>query len=439
MTQPDIPPRGQEALPPAELTATQQQIWVAQKLHPHSPLYNMAFAFVFAAPLEEEIFRAAWQAVADGSDALRTRIVEDASGQPRCAVSPRGRHLETATVDGDFLDWCRERCARPLALDGDLVDSVLVRLDDGRTGWFLNQHHLIADAWSTVLLFRQVAAQYEAALSADVPRPPALHSYYRTIASLPRGDASRGPAREHWNSRLQTERRSIPLYGRPGAPAGTASTRLTLEIDERRSRALEDRCRDAGFSSLSESLSRFALFATLLVSWLHRIERRARARVRRAGCRSSYPRGAADARRLHRNVPVRGRRRSGRHLQDACRPLCRRGVAASPIRAAGDELAFRGNGQQRRAELRARVFRRLRRPAGRDRVGAPRPRRQRARGAPAGPRLRRLAPLPAAFRLQRRRSRRTAAAPQPGPLRAAARRLARRSRSTDRRGRHPHR
>ena len=335
MTQPDIPPRGQEALPPAELTATQQQIWVAQKLHPHSPLYNMAFAFVFAAPLEAEIFRAAWQTVADGSDALRTRIVEDASGQPRCAVSPRGRGLETATVDGDFLDWCQERCTRPLALDGDLVDSVLVRLDDGRTGWYLNQHHLIADAWSTVLLFRQVAAQYEAALSADVPRPPALHSYYRTIASLPRGDVSRGPAREHWNSRLQTERRSIPLYGRPGAPAGTASTRLTLEIDERRSRALEASLpRRRLLEPLREPLP-LRPVRNAARQLAAPDERRARPRVRRAGCRSSYARGAADARRLHRDVPVRGRRRSGRHLQDACRAAAstrRRGFSDSRCR-----------------------------------------------------------------------------------------------------------
>ena len=56
----------------------------------------------------------------------------------------------------------RERCRRPFDLSGDLVDSVLVPLERCRTGWYLNQHHLITDAWSTRLLYARVAAEYEA-------------------------------------------------------------------------------------------------------------------------------------------------------------------------------------------------------------------------------------------------------------------------------------
>ena len=44
----------------SELTHGQRQIWVGQRLHPKSPLYNMAFAFVFPAELRPEIFVRAW-------------------------------------------------------------------------------------------------------------------------------------------------------------------------------------------------------------------------------------------------------------------------------------------------------------------------------------------------------------------------------------------
>ncbi len=64
----------------AGLTHSQTQIWIGQRLHPESPLYNMAFAFVFPTELRADLFCEAWRRVADGSDALRTRVVEDEGG-----------------------------------------------------------------------------------------------------------------------------------------------------------------------------------------------------------------------------------------------------------------------------------------------------------------------------------------------------------------------
>ena len=261
----------------AGLTHAQAQIWVGQRLHPDSPLYNMAFAFVFPAELDGDRFREAWRRVADGSDALRTRIVERAGGVRRALAATAA---PTAAVDlaprsdprREFRSWCRERCARPLPLDGDLVDSVLVRLGEGRTGWYLNQHHLVADAWSTLLLYRQVAAEYEAL--GDGGGPPSLSAYYPAAQAL-LSQAGEPAAREHWASRQERPGRRVPLYGRGAEPAGTASARRTLELDEDRSRALDALAGQDGFVSLSADLSRFALFAALLTSWLHRISGRA--------------------------------------------------------------------------------------------------------------------------------------------------------------------
>jgi len=266
---------------PRALTHSQRQIWIGQRLNPASPLYNMAFAFVFPADLRADLFCAAWQRVVDDSDALRTRVVDDEHGGPRWTLSPRGRPTEVRALEssgdpaGDFHRFCEARCARALPLDGDLVDSVLVRLADGRTGWYLNQHHLVSDAWSTQLLYRQVAAHYEAGLRPGRPGPPSLSAYYPTVATLPGGSTMRASAVEHWAERRARAARSIPMYGRSAIPAWTASTRLTFELDEERSRAMDTRSRDAGLSALSEGVSRFALFATLLASWLQRISGRA--------------------------------------------------------------------------------------------------------------------------------------------------------------------
>jgi amino acid adenylation domain-containing protein len=108
-------------------------------------------------------------------------------------------------------------------------------------------------------------------LRGDAKGPSALPAYYPTVAALPAGAATRASAHAHWAARRQRPGRSMSLYGRRAEPVGTASTRLTLELDERRSRALDGLPDQLGVASLSPQVSRFAVFATLLASWLHRI------------------------------------------------------------------------------------------------------------------------------------------------------------------------
>ncbi len=257
-------------------THSQTQIWVGQRLHPESPLYNMAFSFIFPTELRPEPFCEAWRRVVDRSDVLRTRFEEhegaavlkiDAGSCPTEVLELK----ESNDPEKEFRGWCRQRCTRPFPIGGVLVDSVLCPLGDGRTGWYLNQHHLITDAWSTLLLYRQVGAEYEALLGGDHSEDSTLAPYYPTAATLQARSAAPEMALDHWASRQSRSGRSVPLYGRSVNPTSTASTRLTLELDEKRSRALDRLCQQDGFLTLSKDLSRFALLATLLVSWLHRV------------------------------------------------------------------------------------------------------------------------------------------------------------------------
>ncbi len=289
------------------LTHGQTQIWVGQRLNPESPLYNMTFAWVLPVELDPELLQQAWQRVVDASDALRTVVVER-DGVVQGRLLPRGscgtRRLGTEVLNGldsaagvpaavdpaagdpaagdpvaAFRRWCQQRAARPLKLEKALIDSLLVDLGDGRTGWYLNQHHLITDAWSTVLLYRQVAAEYESLGTAgdppaETPRPEPLADYDATMAEVTSRGGDRTAADRHWQERFARPEPILPLYGRSGQPEGTASRRWTLELDAERSRALERLCGETGFLSLSPEMSRFALFATLLSSWLHHLSGR---------------------------------------------------------------------------------------------------------------------------------------------------------------------
>jgi len=259
------------------LTHSQTQIWVGQRLNPASPLYNMAFAFVFPAEIRPDLFRRAWRLVADDSDALRTRVVEGKGGGVRRVVDEVAVDTEILHLEGGpdpelrFRSWCLERCSRPFPTDGALVDSVLVQLGDGRTGWYLNQHHLVADAWSTELVFREVGEAYRDLIVGREPDREPLAAYYPAAANLEPHPDRRAAADGHWAQRQSRPGRVVSFYGRGGEPVGTPSTRLSLELDEAQSRALDRLARQEGFASPAGDLSRFAVFATLLSSWLHRV------------------------------------------------------------------------------------------------------------------------------------------------------------------------
>ena len=265
---------------PRDPTHSQAQILVGQRLHPRSPLYNMAFAFVFPAELRPDLFREAWRRVAGASDVLRTRAGGDRGDGPGLIVTeevPRTAVVDFAPhpdPEGAFLQWCRERCAQPLPAGGALVDTVLAPLGGGRTGWYLNQHHLVADAWSTRLLYRLVAAEYEALLAGGHGESATQPPYYETAASVPPRAGERPAARAHWAGRAGRGGRAVPLYGIRPVAAGTASIRSTLRLDPARSHAIDRLSTEEGFVSLSGELSRFALFAALLSGWLSRVSGR---------------------------------------------------------------------------------------------------------------------------------------------------------------------
>lgn len=259
---------------PGALTHAQAQILVGQRLHPRSPLYNMAFAFRFEAGLDTERFCQAWRIVADGSDALRTRIVTDAPAETARRLTARApatavERLEEGQDDpAAFERWCRARCRRPLPLDGALADSVLVPLADGSTGWYLNQHHAITDAASTALLVERVGAQYRALASGESTGHVDFPSYYAVAKGLAAPSAGQASL-DHWAERRRGA--ALSLYGRPPRPPSLPATRETVVLDEARSAALERLCAEAGFTTFSPDLTRFNVFATLLAAWLWRV------------------------------------------------------------------------------------------------------------------------------------------------------------------------
>ncbi|MEM8963012.1 MAG: condensation domain-containing protein [Acidobacteriota bacterium] len=212
----ESPRRDREAS--VELTPGQRQIWTGQTLHPDCPLYNMAFAFVFPEALDVERFQEAWRRVVMTSDALRTVLTRRADGDVEPWITLDGASTQALDLsDHDdpvaaFHRLCRERCARPLDVEASLVDSVLIQLGSHGTGWYLNQHHLITDAWSTRLLYQRVADAYQTLAVDDADQSSTEPSFYAVSRELRRHAASLS-SDARGSRRNQTSGRAA-LYGR---------------------------------------------------------------------------------------------------------------------------------------------------------------------------------------------------------------------------------
>lgn len=260
----------------AELTASERLIWTGQQLDPAAPLYNMALAIEIAATIDVAAFRVAFQELVDTTDALRMSFV-DVDGRPqrvvRSEVAGRVdvvRLLEAEVSESALAELLEQRTRRVFRLDQTLFDCCLIERRPDRFLWYLNQHHLITDAWSVSVLHRRMSALYEAALRGSTgPRPttPQFETSVEHQAAL-HGTPRLTKALSYWDAMSST--RGGALYGDSATGSGrTRRGRVRLGPD--RTAALRAAAAKAPFRALTTEQSHFQLFATLLLAWLHRV------------------------------------------------------------------------------------------------------------------------------------------------------------------------
>ena len=62
--------------------------------------------------------------------------------------------------EAELAAWVAGRKGRALDLAEQLFDTALIQLADDQFVWYLNQHHLITDGWSTALVYQTMSHYY---------------------------------------------------------------------------------------------------------------------------------------------------------------------------------------------------------------------------------------------------------------------------------------
>ncbi|HEX6371570.1 MAG TPA: non-ribosomal peptide synthase/polyketide synthase [Longimicrobium sp.] len=176
---PVVPVRRTEAPP---LSFAQERLWFLDRMDGASALYNVPSALRLSGALDAAAMERALGEIVRRHEALRTTFAE-VGGVPAQVVHPfTGFALPVEALSGVDEGGREAAAARRVADDaarpfdlaaGPLFRASLLRLADDEHLLLVCIHHVVSDGWSTGVLFRELAALYEAyANGAESPLAP---------------------------------------------------------------------------------------------------------------------------------------------------------------------------------------------------------------------------------------------------------------------------
>lgn len=269
-----------EARPEAEIVATfpctpaQARFWFVDQLQPGSASSNIAVQWELRGSFTHAAVEAAFQAVIDRHEILRTRFVER-DGMPvqevLDAVPVRlgvidVRSLPEAEREARIAQIVRDLCTRPFDLRTPCaLRMALVRFAPDRARLLLAAHHAVFDGFSIRVLGRELGAALAAGPEAEAPPPlPVQYGDYTQWLAACRETEAHAAAAAFWRDALDgmeyfelpPDRPHQPLAQRRGA-------RVTLPLPADFFERLDGAARRAGTSP-------FAFGAAVFAAALHR-------------------------------------------------------------------------------------------------------------------------------------------------------------------------
>ena len=258
-----------------QLSHMQRLIWTGQQLDPQSPLYNAAFRIRIPMAIDAAVFEAAFRAIVVRSESLRTTVVMSEQGEPqvRLIESPQFdfQNIDLSDSADPFAEacqWCQSQCEKMLPMEHLMFDSALLKLADEDYVWFINQHHLICDAWGVTQLHRIQVEFYEA-LVAGRPLPDLDEIDWLFLPDENKksaGDTTSG-----------TKSLAAPakFYGQTHQRGSSSSTRVSVGGDQAGASSIQELLAtitsDKRARSFSKDLGLFNVVLTLLYSFLARV------------------------------------------------------------------------------------------------------------------------------------------------------------------------
>ncbi|MFD8161400.1 condensation domain-containing protein, partial [Streptomyces malaysiensis] len=250
------------------LTAAQSGIWLAQRLQPANPLFNIAEYIDIHGEIDPALFENALRRTVAEADTLRIRLLEE-DGRAAQRVE---EHIDWTLP---FIDVSHEDDPRAVAeshmraemrrpvdpTTGPLFAFALFKAADDRYLWYQRYHHIVMDGLGLSLIGRRVAELYTA-LAAGLPCPEAP---FGSLAELLDDEAAYRDSdrftrdRAYWTARFAERPAATSLADRtPALPERLE--RRTAFLDEPTLAGLRATAREAEVSWPAVLVAAFGVY-----------------------------------------------------------------------------------------------------------------------------------------------------------------------------------
>ena len=166
---------------------SQQRLWFLDQLEPNSAAYNISWTVRLSGDLNAEALQAALNQLVMRHESLRTIFPEE-QGAPRQQILPALQVcIDPENLAGVSDEQMRVRLAQLAASPFDLANGPLLRVSQLRLSasehiLLVVIHHIVADGASMRVLFRELAALYDAILLGQAAELPELPVQYADFA-----------------------------------------------------------------------------------------------------------------------------------------------------------------------------------------------------------------------------------------------------------------
>jgi acyl transferase domain-containing protein len=212
------------------LSYGQQAQWFRHKIAPDSATFNIGFTAKVSPPLNWAAFERAVTKLVARHSAFRTVFFDTADGKPiqrvMASAAPEISLSDaTAWPEAELEQNVLEDFGKPFELDRPLFRISVFRRADGDILLF-NVHHMIMDAWSLRISFRDLKLLYNAELEGVEPALEPLVADFREFVEW-EASMSEGPECErlweYWKRQLGGELPLLRLPSSRGRPAVLAA------------------------------------------------------------------------------------------------------------------------------------------------------------------------------------------------------------------------
>jgi fengycin family lipopeptide synthetase D len=165
------------------LTHPQQRIYLVQKLHEGTPVWNVPYGIRVDSTLDLDLLRKAIDLVLVEFDALRLRFTDDDGEIRQFLADAPENPLEIVDLGAGgelaYDTWVRRWVTVPIwELSAPLFRFACARISDNRWGLILKAHHILVDGGGALNVVRRLLERYEELKGGRELTPPAKRSSY---------------------------------------------------------------------------------------------------------------------------------------------------------------------------------------------------------------------------------------------------------------------